>query len=236
MRFLLSAFLILLMSAGVVSEGVAGSLDDPVVVLHANYPVTPKAMVTPLSGISPYFGCTTRDPLTQRIPCSEFATTWPSFEPSYVYLFVAQADSGDGVGGVALGIEGSQDVGIFGWILCADEDVPSSGWPASGSGNRILWDTDANCQRTVLGTDGAHAMAGSFYVYAYGSATLTVVHHPTATPPVETVSCNGVGRAAAPGARIGFDGALGFNPCLAATPVQPSTWGRIKNATRAGDR
>ncbi len=142
-------------------------------------------------------------------------------------MVVARADSG-GVAGASFGIAIDGEPQIFGWGLCADEEFPSATWPVSGSGNRVIWDPDLNCQRSLFEPDGVHAIVGSFYIYSYGAGSVSVVSHPTSVPGVAMVDCSAREAAMEPGARVDYETGAGFNPCLAPTPIQRTTWGEVK--------
>ncbi len=118
------------------------------------------------------------------LPCAHFEPYGGLLTGYDVYLVAAGGDPFYGILGMACGVgyDGApaKGVDVFGWTLCADLDLHSQGgsgrWPESGGGNQILW-LPGNCQTgTVPGYPdaGVQAVAGSFYVYAYGADTLRI--------------------------------------------------------------
>ena len=107
-------------------------------------------------------------------------------------------------------------------------------WPATGTGNLISWDADENCQRIVYGSYGVHAVAGSFYTYAYGDGSLTITPNSVAgDSDFRVVDCDGEeSLLSTPGGSVGSGATQGFNPCLSVVPVEGTTWGRIKARER----
>jgi hypothetical protein len=172
------------------------------------------------------------DNLSSSLPCSDYTTEWPVQEPADVYLVVAKARADLGVSGVSCGIDygapGSMVDGVgcdvFGYTICCDLEYPSSPdenvaheWPASGGGNRMIWVRTSNCQRNEIGTDGVHAVACAFYVYAYGASDFAVTRNDTQNPPeFQVVDCPGPALSdlsfPAAAGMIGF-GSPGYNPC-----------------------
>ena len=70
---------------------------------------------------------------------------------------------------------------VFGWYLCADLEFTNGGdngeWPAAGGGNRMTWVMTTNCQQHIIAgyeSEGVHAIAGAFYIYAYDEDLLYV--------------------------------------------------------------
>ncbi len=147
----------------------AGTQDGAVVALHSKARAAKPTLVCAGDPAS-------EDPVTQGIACSDFDTSPQPLETGRdVYLVVGRADPVPGIAGVSCGVlYESSNVGVFDWTLCADLEFPSGGWPASGAGNRITWIAATNCQTTTIGTDGVHAVAGAFYLYAYGNGTFEV--------------------------------------------------------------
>jgi hypothetical protein len=216
----------------------AGPNSNAVVSLHAKTHTT-KATTY----------CTTQSPLTNAIPCSNFNMQWDLADPKIdIYLVIAGGAAVQGIAGVSCGIEynpsSGQGLDMFAWTLCADLEFtnvgPNGEWPESGGGNRITWAD--NCQTTVLGSDGAHAVAGCFYVYAYGPDTFKVTANKNleSGPELAVASCAAetdqlpFGRGAFVTVSAGGT-QQGCNPCTEAdrdcegVPVQPSTWGDIKS-------
>ncbi len=217
----------------------AGTNPNAVFALHA------KAHTT-----KPVSICTTRSPNSGTpIPCTSYVTQWPLATSADVYLVVARGDSVTGIVGASCGVQYNQAVGMgvdmHGWTLCADlESIsagPNGGWPNSGGGNRMTWVASTNCQRTVAGDQGVHAVAGAFYVYAYGTDVLNLTENKNvAFPELAVANCSGH-TDHLPWARVAFvtfsaGGVLeGCNPCTEPNascerpvPALPTTWSNLK--------
>jgi hypothetical protein len=153
-------------------------------------------------------------------------------------MVLARGDS-LGFAGLSCGIDydgrSGQGVDVLGWTFCGDWEFPNWGeyaewdihlWPAAGSGSRMTWNHDVRCQDTVLGADGAHALAGVFYVYAYGGDTFSVTENNglDSAPELQVADCMNNIYFLDPREDVGyvqFSNApmLGFNPCTkAGTP------------------
>ncbi len=124
--------------------------------------------------------CTTWAP---TIPCSDYVTAWPIGVAADVYLTVVRGQLEPGIAGLSCGIDYTTTPGagvdVSGYTLCGDLEFTNAGangeWPAAGGGNRIVWDRLDNCQRTLMGSDGVHAVACAFYVYAYSEDQFRVI-------------------------------------------------------------
>jgi hypothetical protein len=153
------------------------------------------------------------------------------------YLIVVGARPGPGLGGVQCGVayDGrvAKGIDVFGWEPCVDQEYRGTGeegiWPASGSGNMMLWLTATNCQRHVVPgheNEGVHAVAGAFYVYAYGADTLRItpdLSRPV-LPELAVVDCAPVLtelQEAAVGTAIFGEAGKGCNPCLGPCAPEP---------------
>ncbi len=209
--------------------------------------------------------CTTQSPNSGTpIPCTSYDTDWPLNLPTNVYLVVARGDAVTGIAGASCGVKynnaaggpGVGGVDVFGWTLCADleftngaatcpPNVPPCEWPISGGGNRITWVLTTNCQRTVAGTDGVHAVAGAFYVYAYSPDILQLTENKNLEIPELAVSNCAASTDLLPFRRVAFvtfsasGTEKGCNPCTEITgecpepvPVEATTWGKLKNTYR----
>jgi len=181
------------------------------------------------------------------IPCSDFVTNASTHAGYELYMVVGQFTEVDalgdpaGVAGIGCGIayDGVDGRGadVFRWTLCADLSFPSSTWPASGSGIRLIWDHNMDCQTTVVGGDGVHAVAGSFYVYAYGEDVFQITPHLklVSGPELAVVECSydaltyELDPDARGAVRFSESGTEpGYNPCsgvgtLPEVPEPPST-------------
>jgi hypothetical protein len=156
--------------------------------------------------------------------CATYATSNLSLNtPLHVYLVVA--GNPVGIGGAHFGITYDEAPGsgvdIFDWTSCGLLQYPIAGpsgaWPAAGSANRIVW---SDCQQTVPpGAAFAQAVAGAFYIYAYGDDVLEATPDRTGFCYGElTVSdCSGNVSDLMPGlnalGELGFGSLYGWNPC-----------------------
>ena len=173
--------------------------------------------------------CTTSAP---SIPCAEYRTSGGVGVPYDVYVVVADVPYYEygqnySVGGVSWGLEydgaPAQGLDIYSWIPCTDglefpHDGPLGPWPSAGSGNRLTWLT---CQTTSIPPSGIHAIAGSFYVYAYGPDALEVSPnaHLESGPELKVAGCDAseTNLPLSAAGRVNFStGAVdpGFNPCF----------------------
>jgi hypothetical protein len=219
-RGLVSVLLVVLL----VTPVWAGTQDEAVIALHAK-PHADKLINTCASGAAP------EDPNTQGIPCSDYVTQYPVLAGADVYLVVARADPAFGIAGLSCGVAYGPALGMLGWTLCADLDFPNGGWPLNGGGNRITWDTDTNCQTQAMVTDGVHAVAGAFYVYAYGADVLQITENLNLQtgPELQVADCSSaVTEVSHLSGAVGFDFMTGFNPCNTPIPVEMTSWGAIK--------
>jgi hypothetical protein len=129
-----------------------------------------------------------------------------------------------------------QGIDIFDWTLCASLEFPSTGdqpWPEPGSGNLITWSLD-HCQT------GVTAVAGYFYLGAYGVDQLRLIPRPIDNL-AKLAHCNASEILISPGdlgvasfssgARI-----RGCNPAVVgnceAISVRTTTWSGIKTIFR----
>ena len=201
--------------------------------------------------------CTTYSPNGTLTPCDGYITAAPLSNTttpvgSQVYMVVARGGT-EGINAVSFGIDyngrlpGSQiSPALVTATYCTDGlAFPNDGgfgeFPKPKGGVRVTWTT---CSNTVIGSKGVHAMVGALYVYAYtvDQMKITPNNNLASGPELAVSSCAGVvtdllqvwGPVVAQQlqARVDFGGGAGFNPCLT-TPVQPTTWGRIKTQFNA---
>jgi len=145
-----------------------------------------------------------------------------------LYLVVLDGDSTSGVAGASFGIEynGTSGVGMdaYSWTMCADIQYsggPSGvAWPASGSGNMILWDPQTSCKRVSATGDlngGVTAVLGSIYVYAYSADLFSITRRNyIPTPDLNVGTCLPLTiDLVFPGAvgKVGFGTTQGVDPC-----------------------
>ncbi len=223
----------LCLQVGLVASALAGTQPNAKVALHT---------VVLNCDLNPGGVCAECTPVEQGLPCSNFHSQAWLYQTN-VYLVVAQADPVAGIAGISLGVEYDMpNVAVFGFTLCGDLDFPNGGWPLSGGGNRITWNYLENCQRTEVGSDGAHAVAGCIYAYAYGAGELRITPNKNLqSGPELTVADCAIRETDLPFSHAGSvmfsdTEVPGCNPCLGPCgtpiPVERATWGRIK--TRFG--
>ena len=172
--------------------------------------------------------------------CSQYNKTWPVGASANLYLNVVRGNA-PGIGGLSCGIEYDQalasGVDVYSWTLCASglefvNDGGNGDWPNSLGGNRMTWNATSDCQLTEYGTDGIHATAGFFYVYAYSADVFMITpnNNLSSGPELQVVDCLNATSDVNPllAGKMGF-GVDGLNPCTDVTPVAPATWGQIKN-------
>jgi hypothetical protein len=162
--------------------------------------------------------------------------TYPLYWSADIWVVAAHGDAESGISALSFTIDfdgdgSSPPLGIYTWTLCADAGTPTTGrYERPGTGYSIHWDAEANCQRTVIGSEGVHAIAGCFYVYAYSDAVFRIPTPREGTPvPFSVTDCDGneiIPDQAAP--VVGFGSAVGYNPCAEDVPVRGTTWGRLK--------
>jgi len=167
----------------------------------------------------------------------------------HAYIAVINVDEADGISEATFGIEYTSSVRQFLWTNCGDAEFPGEGWPDSGGGNRITFNAD-NCQNEANGavdvTDDVWirgwAPLGWFYVYAYDDATFSVTARWNDSNPTLTVKdCAGMSSQLLYDylGLAGFGASTGFSPCgppEEATPVEQTTWGRIKRSYAPSNR
>jgi hypothetical protein len=190
---------------------------------------------------------------TTRPPCDGIVTAGNLYPALYyVQLLVTDGNREAGVSALECGIDYQnpilQGLDIFGFTLCADLLYPTAGangpWPSALSHARIEW-TDPNCQQYEPGAPGSGVVAdaGYFYLSAYSADDLRIIPSPVSgvarvascAAVVGTVEGGGVVRVPSHlgSARFSAGGTEpGYSPCGLATPVRPTTWGRIKATYR----
>jgi hypothetical protein len=168
----------------------------------------------------------------------------------HVYLMARRrSDAHLGLAGLQCGIRydngnptGMLDglgIDIYGWSLCADLQFPTSAapaWPEPGSGNLITWASETRCQI------GPVAVAGYFYVGAYGAGRLEITPR-SIDAAAKLADCQSA-EFALPATHLGWatfsdsGNEPGCNPCLTAceSSDQPTTrvsttWSAIKALT-----
>jgi len=189
------------------------------------------------------------------VPCESFETAGHLLTHYDVYVIAVDPDTGSGNGprgiaGVQWGIyyngKAHTGVDIVSWTPCGDLEWSRDGWPDPNTGNMVTWSYQDNCQMSKPEGSRVQAIAGSFYVYAYGEDAFSVV--PVEWGPqgylLKVSSCKLAEYNLNPSTARGVivfssDGsATGFNPCtgtgvLPSLPqpagVHPATWGKLKS-------
>jgi hypothetical protein len=99
--------------------------------------------------------------------------------PAYVYLLAAGGSDVDSVGmaGAQFGITYGGSIAVHSWTTCAALEFPMAEWPASGSGNLVVWmalstDLRLGCQLTDT------SVLGYLYVGAYAPEFLALTPRP----------------------------------------------------------
>jgi hypothetical protein len=171
---------------------------------------------------------TTKNPCTRvaNLPatCTGYQVgNLPLYPPTlFVYALVVNGSRTEGMAGASFGInyDGAllSGVDIYGWYLCADSDLPTPGWPATGTGNTISF-TPARCQTGGNTAVGGVATLGYFYCGAYTSDMMRVTTHPE-TNGASVTSCAGAidyvldsDASCTHLGALGFGTRTGINPC-----------------------
>ena len=160
------------------------------------------------------------------IPCSNYTTAGRVGVSYDAYLVVADVSPFEGIKGLSCGLEYdpalASGVDLYSWTVCADglewpNEGPNGIWPASGGGNRITWTT---CQTHNYVPNGAHAVAGVFYVYAYSADQLHIIENNNldSGPELKVANCAALEAFLPPayGGRVDFSPtgtSAGYNPC-----------------------
>ncbi len=117
--------------------------------------------------------------------CSQIVTRGDLLPSSYfAYVLVTDGSVSEGVAGLQFGVSyaaaSEMGVDVYAWTSCADLQFAMDGWPASGTGIVLTWDSTTNCQRYTPSGDslGVVATVGFFYVTAYSADTLRVTTWP----------------------------------------------------------
>jgi hypothetical protein len=201
---------------------------------------------------SPNWNSTTTTP--NPLPCSQYTTTGPSNVGATVYVVVGKAGP-EGITGVSFGVHYTNwDTGIKSsfppqFQYCADgipfanNDGINGDFPKQNGGVRVTWNTVNGCPaatQQVIGNDGAHAVVGAFYVYAYAPDQIKITGNNNLqgnVPELAVANCSGATidlyQVWGPAiylqlcGRVDLGGGTGYNPCLI-TPIGNSTWGKIK--------
>lgn len=169
--------------------------------------------------------------------CQSVITNAPVGGNYYTYLLVTDGNQAAGIAGVQFGIV--YPAGWFvEWHICATLEFAMAGFPQSGTGDLVTWDSTTRCQRSEPGGAGTGvvAPAGYFYMTPYTPGVMQVVPRQAdnvakvadCTAAEDVVEGGGVVRTPSHLGAAGFPSG-GFNPCGLVTPVQSTTWGAVKS-------
>lgn len=179
--------------------------------------------------------CGTSAPID--VPCQNFNTTGRTGVGYDAYILATRLDAEYGLAGLSFGVqfdgERGQGVDVFGWTPCSTLEFSQRNWPESGGGIRLTWDRDRDCQREVLSSlEGARAIGGSIYVYAYGPDVLSVTPNYfdtyeefQAADCADPTNLSNLPDRARGALRFSSDGTVeGYNPCTGeGSPPPPAT-------------
>ena len=247
MRRLVLAVSTALFAVTVTAPAWAHHDDDPKFAIHLKTPAAKAPTICTTASPND----TTGGPATA---CTDYVTAWPLSTDADMYIVIAQvrpdsfATEPANIAGASFGItyddvvnSGMDIVGTP--IYCADglllgSDDPNPVFPIdSGSSIRLTWDNVGSCQTQVIGTDGIHAIAMVFKVFAYGADTFTITPNRNLLSGTELAVANCSNAETkldtmdvVNTAFAEFGGGSGCNPCImpCPTPTYPLTWGRIK--------
>jgi hypothetical protein len=208
---------------------------------------------------SPNYNSTTT--IANPLPCTQYTTSGPAPAGATIYVVVAKA-GGEGVAAVSFGIHylnwgtgGINPAFPPNFTYCADgipfaNDGGFGDFPAQNGAVRVTWNTANGCPaatQQVIGNDGAHAVVGSFYVYAYGPEQLQVTGNNNlqgGVPELAVANCAGATtdlyQVWGPViylqlmGRVDLGGGTGYNPCFV-TSTHETTWGKIKTKYAASE-
>ena len=177
-------------------------------------------------------------------------TEWPTdcMNPAgySIWILVCNASDSTGIAGMEFGIDYDGMVGsgidVDAWTMCAlaeypegdGEQGPALDWPAAGTGNIIVWDRLADCQNTLSQEYVPYtvvAIGGVLNVSVYSPDQLSITPRPTSgfAKVANCASAEDRIDGLTP-SHLGIGGFClsGYNPCGLPTPVEQTTWGRVK--------
>jgi len=143
---------------------------------------------------------------------------------SWVAVYVGRIPPLTAISGVDFGIQyNANAIYQAAWTGCGSLEVQGTGWPASGSGNTVVWTSPQAGETILVGYFTAKKYLG------YGSTDFALIAHPLYGTARVTDGSN-FDDLRYP-AVANLEGNGGFNPpCLfEEVNVKPTTWGNIKN-------
>ena len=112
------------------------------------------------------------DPCLANSPipgCQSLQTMLPYLEtPVFAYILVERGNIDAGIGGAHFGMQLTPGFQVFSWSLCADEQT-ATGWPASGGGLTVSWDSDNSLNGRGRGAPSPHS-ALRWYTFGPGDS------------------------------------------------------------------
>lgn len=185
--------------------------------------------------------------------CSSIRTNGLLYMAVYfAYLLVVDGSQAGGIAAVHCGVSfnpgAASGLDVFTWTSCGDVELPRHGWPESGGGNTIAWDTETRCQQLEPGGPGSGvvACAGYFYCAAKFDDRFSIGPNPftgvafvrDCSGVIDTLDSPTAHREPYPLGYADFSvagTAPGYNPCGLTTgvsgvpeAVEATTWSRIK--------
>lgn len=173
-------------------------------------------------GVPPTCANLVRTSCDQLTPITQF----PVNARSFVAVYVGREPLPLFVMGCDFGIQYSSLLSIVSWNKCAELDLQTQTplWPASGSGNSVVWTTGQTGNVICLGW----FRVSTYYPTGPGLTFQAGDHPQNPARLVDGASNFDNLRVPAEGS---FDGspALGNPSCIPPTGVRNTTWGNIKN-------
>jgi len=155
-----------------------------------------------------------------------------------IWLLVCNGSDSLGIAGMEFGIDYDGALGsgmdVNAYTLCGDLEFPNPNFPDAGTGNIITWIPQTNCQDQnsepfVAGS--VIAIGGVLNVQLYSPDQLSITPRPVSGF-AKVADCNSAETniTGLVPSHLGVAGFCmpGYNPCFAPTPVEDTTWGRLK--------
>lgn len=141
---------------------------------------------------------------------------------NYIAVYVGRLPAPLDIKGIDFGIAYSNAILVTSWNKCGDLDLPTAGWPGTGTGNSVIWGVAQGGNVVLVGWFKVTTYTG------YGPMTFCAGPHPSYGVARVLDSASNFDNLRGPGCGS-WDGSPGGNePCFW-TAVKQSTWGQIKN-------